>query len=74
MVFTVTGDAEWQISCMRAALAEDAAWGEEVHRLVDDTLRAEYRTAVRHWYETEELLYRRRVAYETYRDMYVAMT
>lgn len=74
MVFTVTGDAEWQISCMRAALAEDAAWGEEVHRLVDDTLRAEYRTAVRHWHETEELLYRRRVAYETYRDMYVAMT
>jgi hypothetical protein len=39
---------------------------------VDDTLRAEYRTAVRHWHETEELLYRRRVAYETYRDMYTA--
>ena len=74
MIFTVTGDSEWQIACMRAALAEDASWGEEVHRLVDDTLRAEYRTAVRHWYETKELLYRRRVAYETYRDMYVAMT
>ena len=74
MVFAVTGDAEWQISCMRAALAEDAAWGKEVHRLVDDTLRAEYRTAVRHWHETEELLHRRRAAYEAYRDMFVSMT
>ena len=71
-LLALSGDEDWQIACLLAALREDAAWGEQVGTLVDNGFRNEYKALCRRWMEEKELLLRQKEAFEAYRQMYEA--
>lgn len=66
----ISTDEEWQISCLLGALNEDEAWGEACLSMIDHGFRNEYRALCRRRQEEQELMNRRREAFETYKDMY----
>ena len=73
-LLTLSGDENWQVACMLGALREDASWGDQIHNLVDNGFRNEYKTLRRRWMEEKELIICQREAFEDYRRSYTAYT
>lgn len=71
-VRVISRDEDWQIACMLGALCEDEAWGEACLSMIGQGFRNEYRAVVRRWQEENELIVRRREAFEAYLAMYEA--
>lgn len=55
----LTEQSDWTAAVLRAAVYEDTAYGDDIGTLIDESVRAEYRSVVSRWREDNELYERR---------------
>ena len=67
----ISENEDWQMACMIGSLRGDEGWGD-CSQMIDRAFVNEYRAFMRRMQEEKELFDRRRVAFETYKEMYEA--